>query len=208
VSEEQGPDSGPLTTVTHARLRVAQGDFAGARRVLEALLVRRPGDAEVQKLIRSLPGTAGPAAIAEALRAWLARIPGFGPEADTDGDAMVLDDVLSRVHEVVDGIDSVFVVGMDGMIVAGSPSSDASAWEWIVASYAGIVRKLGDANREGELDPPTELVVGSDKAVLVFRQVTPEYGLLAAVDPDSGALGRTRFELRKAAVHLVPELAD
>jgi predicted regulator of Ras-like GTPase activity (Roadblock/LC7/MglB family) len=219
--EQQPPIVGPLATVTHARLRAGQGDFAGARRILEEVLAGRPDDAEALRLLESLaPPASGAHAAAAAprrpaapdpspaavLRRWLECLAPAAGAADGDNE-MMLDDALSRIQEVVEGVEAVFVVGMDGMIVAGAPGSDASAWEWIVASYAGVMKKLADANREGNLDPPHELVVGSDKAVLVFRQVTAEYGLLAALDPDAGALGRTRFELRKAAVNLAPELA-
>lgn len=45
-----------LATVTHARLRAAQGDVAGARRVLETVLARRPDDAEARALLARLSG--------------------------------------------------------------------------------------------------------------------------------------------------------
>ena len=50
-----------LLTVTHARLRAEQGDSAGAVRILEELLARRPGDVEARELLAALPGGAGPA---------------------------------------------------------------------------------------------------------------------------------------------------
>jgi hypothetical protein len=44
-----------LQTVTHARLRALQGDPAGAVRILEAVLARRPEDAAARELLRNLP---------------------------------------------------------------------------------------------------------------------------------------------------------
>ena len=44
-----------LQTVTHARLRALQGDPAGAVRILEAVLARRPEDGEARELLRNLP---------------------------------------------------------------------------------------------------------------------------------------------------------
>ena len=41
-------------TVTHARLRATQGDRSGARRLLRALLLRRPRDGEARALLRAL----------------------------------------------------------------------------------------------------------------------------------------------------------
>jgi uncharacterized protein (DUF2267 family) len=45
-----------LETVTHARLRAEQGDAKGAVRILQAVLARRPGDAEARELLAKLPG--------------------------------------------------------------------------------------------------------------------------------------------------------
>lgn len=53
-----GPEkmpAGPIT-VTHARIRLEQGDPVGARRLLEEFLARNPGDPEAQALLLHLPG--------------------------------------------------------------------------------------------------------------------------------------------------------
>jgi hypothetical protein len=42
---------------------------------------------------------------------------------------------------------------------------------------------------------------------LIFRAVTPDYGLLAVLGQD-GLTGRARYELLRAAVELEPELLD
>ena len=47
-----------LLTVTHARVRIAQGDFAGARRVLRELLGERPGNLEASRLLEEIGGRA------------------------------------------------------------------------------------------------------------------------------------------------------
>jgi uncharacterized protein HemY len=47
---------GPLTTLTHARLRALQGDAAAARRILTAILERTPEDVEAQTLLAELAG--------------------------------------------------------------------------------------------------------------------------------------------------------
>jgi hypothetical protein len=44
-----------LETVTHARLRAQQGDRAGALRILQTVLGRRPGDSEAEALLADLP---------------------------------------------------------------------------------------------------------------------------------------------------------
>lgn len=47
---------GALATVTHARLRAAQGDKSTARRILLAVLSCRPDDAEARALLARLDG--------------------------------------------------------------------------------------------------------------------------------------------------------
>jgi uncharacterized protein HemY len=59
-----------IATVTHARVRAAQGDVAGALRVLRSLLTASPGDPEARKLHDAL---LRPHAAAR-LRAWIERV--------------------------------------------------------------------------------------------------------------------------------------
>ena len=238
----EGPRDKPLTTLTHARLRVEQGDLAGAREILDRLLAVRPNDAEARHLLRSLRGGPSgraeepvepvprppeardparladrfrrqlggrgeerPAGRVEVLREWIGRI--VGPAGGCEErEAEMLDQVLERVNETVSGSRAVLLVGMDGVIAAACSAEGVSSWEWIAASYTELLRQAGSANREARMDPPTELLVASPSAILVFRQVTPEYALLAALDPESGSLGRARYELRKASDQLLPEL--
>ncbi len=63
-------------TCTNARLRVAQGDAAGARRVLALVLERDPTHPEAQRLLAALPAATAEARgrRIERLARWLARI--------------------------------------------------------------------------------------------------------------------------------------
>jgi hypothetical protein len=64
-----GPDA--LATLTHARLRAEQGDVRGARRLLRAIVARRPDDERARELLARLGDRAGRV---RRLEAWLARI--------------------------------------------------------------------------------------------------------------------------------------
>jgi len=46
------------TTLTHARLRAAQGDVSGARRIAQRILSRDPGDSGARRLLDGLDGQA------------------------------------------------------------------------------------------------------------------------------------------------------
>lgn len=60
-----------IATVTHARVRAAQGDLAGARRVLMEILRHTPDHVEAQELLLRFAGRGDPAPVAtppESLR--------------------------------------------------------------------------------------------------------------------------------------------
>ena len=118
----------------------------------------------------------------------------------------MLDETLATLLGSIQGARAALLLGMDGMIVAGEGDAADLSWELVVASYADLLRRIGAANREAGIDDPAELIVAASNATLVLRAVTPEYALLVALGP-GGSLGRARFELRKAASRVQPELA-
>jgi predicted regulator of Ras-like GTPase activity (Roadblock/LC7/MglB family) len=117
----------------------------------------------------------------------------------------MLEETLERAAGVVEGIRGIWLIGMDGVPVAGCGDPGDFPVEFIHASYADLLKKAGNANREAELEPPAELMVTGSDMRLVMRAVTPEYGLVAVLAPD-GNLGRMRYELLKASLDLEPEL--
>jgi hypothetical protein len=90
------------------------------------------------------------------------------------------------------------------MLVAGGGESGPS-WELIGAATADLVRKSAAAHREAGLAPAAELSWGGGWGALLYRAVTPEYGLLLALTAE-GEAGRARWLLRRAAARLLPEL--
>jgi predicted regulator of Ras-like GTPase activity (Roadblock/LC7/MglB family) len=97
------------------------------------------------------------------------------------------------------------LVDGDGMVVAAAGDGPREALELIAASYMDLARRAAYANREGDLEPPSEMTVAGPSGAILYQAITGDYGLLAALDPE-GLAGRARFELRKLAVRLVPEL--
>jgi predicted regulator of Ras-like GTPase activity (Roadblock/LC7/MglB family) len=117
----------------------------------------------------------------------------------------VFDEILRQVLEHVDGASCVLLAGRDGMVVAavvrdGGPSPDALA-----AAMAELLRKADSASRDAALGPTGELTVGGVDGQVVLREVTSGYLLATSLSPQ-GSVGRARFELRKAATVLEPEL--
>jgi hypothetical protein len=55
-----------VDTLTHARVRAAQGDVAGARRILVAMLARDPEDPGARRLLADLAGSIDRDRVADA----------------------------------------------------------------------------------------------------------------------------------------------
>lgn len=117
----------------------------------------------------------------------------------------MLDDVLKELLERVEGCRAAFLLGLDGMIIAGSGEGGREAWELAAASYADLTRRAAGMNEEAGLGVPVELVVGSASGTLAMRMVRSDCAILVALAP-GGSLGRARFELRKASERLQSEL--
>jgi predicted regulator of Ras-like GTPase activity (Roadblock/LC7/MglB family) len=117
----------------------------------------------------------------------------------------VLDDTLAGLLEVVGGARAAIVMGTDGMIVASAGEPLGAGLDVVAACWADLDRRTRLASSESGLGEPAELITSSDAGSVVLRRVTPDYGILLLLAP-GGSLGRARFELRKAASRIRPEL--
>lgn len=118
----------------------------------------------------------------------------------------MLDDALKGIRESVVGARAVWLVGLDGMAVAGSVEPGHPAPDDLAAAFADLFRKVGTAGSDVGRASPRELIVGDEEGWVVLRLVNPEYALLGVLARD-GSLGRLRYEFRKGSVALAPELA-
>ena len=117
----------------------------------------------------------------------------------------MFDDVLHDLLARLEGARCVLLAGLDGMIVAAAVTRGAPAPDAVAASLVDLFRKVSAAHRDAGLAPPSEFTSGGEGGQAAMRAVTEDYVLIAVLEDASG-LGRTRFELRKAAVAIQPEL--
>ena len=117
----------------------------------------------------------------------------------------MFDEVLRDTLDRIEGARCVLLAGVDGMIVAAAVSEGGPAPDAVAASLVDLFRKASVAHRDAGLTPPAEFTSGGAKEQAALRQVTDEYVLVAVLDGVQG-LGRARFELRKAAATIHPEL--
>jgi predicted regulator of Ras-like GTPase activity (Roadblock/LC7/MglB family) len=117
----------------------------------------------------------------------------------------MFNEVLNGVLTGIEGARCVLLSGRDGVVVASAVSPDGPAPDVVAASLADLFRRVAAAHRDAGFDPPTEFTSGGPSGQAAMRAVTGQYLLVAIVD-GTGSLGRARFELRKAAAALEPEL--
>jgi predicted regulator of Ras-like GTPase activity (Roadblock/LC7/MglB family) len=117
----------------------------------------------------------------------------------------VFDEVLRRVIDGLDDAQCVVLVGTDGVVVAAASRDGGPPPDVIAASAADLFRKVGSVRRDEGFGGTDEVAAGGDRGHIVLREVVPGY-LLAASLAAGRSLGRARFELRKAAADLEPEL--
>jgi len=118
----------------------------------------------------------------------------------------MLDEVLKRVLTDVEGAQCVLLTSFDGMVVASAVTSNGPVPEVVAASLADLYRRVGLAHGDAGLAPPKEFTAGGPSVQSALRAVTPQYLLVAVLD-GIASLGRTRFELRRAAAALEIELS-
>ena len=116
----------------------------------------------------------------------------------------MFDEVLLALRSGLPGARAALLVGADGMLVAGG-GEEGPSWELIGAATADLVRRSAAAHREAGLAPAAELTWGGLSGTLLYRAVTPEYGLLLALGAGAET-GRARWLLRRTAARLLPEL--
>ena len=118
----------------------------------------------------------------------------------------MLDDILKNVVDSQRGLRALVLVDRDGMLVSVAGQVGNGALEVLAASYTDIARRVESIHGEAELQAPAELTAMGPEGTVLHHQVTPDYGVIAVLDPDA-TLGRIRYEIRKIAGRLIPELA-
>ena len=118
---------------------------------------------------------------------------------------MVFTERLQKIMGIVEGTRAVAIIGRDGIPVERIAGSEEPNLDLATAQFTDIAKRLQAANEELEAGALHEMIEKTDRYVALLRAITPEYFLLLILSPE-GSLGRARFELRKAAADLHPEL--
>jgi len=118
----------------------------------------------------------------------------------------MLDEVLRDMAERSPGFRGAAVVGMDGVPLVKRAAPEGPDLELCAAEYSTLLRTLIGLSVHEGAGPLLGLCTRTEAWSLLVEQITDDYFVLLLVSPGPGQ-GRGRYELRKAALRLLPELS-
>jgi predicted regulator of Ras-like GTPase activity (Roadblock/LC7/MglB family) len=111
-----------------------------------------------------------------------------------------LKDIADRLEEV----DGVLLMGMDGLPIEKVIRNDSLNIEALTAEFTTVIKLTNLTTAEVDAGRLDEVIILSDKMILLTKSITSEYFLLMILS-HGGNLGRARFELKKAKYVLEKE---
>jgi predicted regulator of Ras-like GTPase activity (Roadblock/LC7/MglB family) len=118
-------------------------------------------------------------------------------------------DFKAALQEMVDSVDGSIgagLVGLDGLVIDQVSVNRDFDITVVGAEYATIVKNSLNAARNFGLGKTEEIMVSTEKALMIMMTVGDEYFVALALALD-GNLGRGRLELKKQASKLGEALA-
>lgn len=97
------------------------------------------------------------------------------------------------------------IVGMDGIIVEEKLVDSQIDLASVGAEYSSILKDISKVSDSLKFGDVKEVVVFTDKAIVLLKGINKEYFILFAIRPD-GNIGKGRFLLRREMPRLEKEL--
>jgi predicted regulator of Ras-like GTPase activity (Roadblock/LC7/MglB family) len=115
---------------------------------------------------------------------------------------------LETIVANTDGAFGALIMGTDGIAVEKvlKPEARDLNLDVAVAEFTTLIRSSQRTGVDTGLGGLRELIVSLEGASILMRLFTKDYFVVLAIGPD-GNLGRGRYELRKAELHLSKEFA-
>jgi predicted regulator of Ras-like GTPase activity (Roadblock/LC7/MglB family) len=114
--------------------------------------------------------------------------------------AITLKDIADRLNDV----ECIFLMGIDGLPIEKVIRNESLNVELLIAEFTGILRNTAQTSTEVEAGNLDELIVMTDRLILLLKSITPEYFIMLIL-PEGANIGRARFELKKARYVLEKE---
>ena len=117
---------------------------------------------------------------------------------------MSFSDVLEKIGERLEGVQGSVVIGDDGIVVERHVVDPEFDSELASVEVVGGCRDLKRAMERVEAGEVEEIALVTERSKVLIRTLSPGYYLVLLLTPES-SLGRSRYELKKAAYALAPE---
>lgn len=118
---------------------------------------------------------------------------------------MSIGEILKSVVGSLDESRGIAVIGMDGILVEEQKKDGELDLQTLGAEFGALLKSAEAAVETLGASQAGELILTTDNAILIVRQVNPEYFLLLVARPDCN-IGKGRFLLRRFGELLKKEL--
>jgi predicted regulator of Ras-like GTPase activity (Roadblock/LC7/MglB family) len=114
--------------------------------------------------------------------------------------AVTLKDIANKL----DDLECIMLVGTDGLPIEKVVRKETLNVELLVAEFTTILRNTAHTATEVEAGGLDELILVTERVVVLIKAITTEYFLMIILGEDAN-IGRARFELKKAKYILEKE---
>ncbi len=114
--------------------------------------------------------------------------------------------ILSRIPELGGDVLGLALVSLDGIAIEKISVDPDLHFDTMIAEFTDRMKKTMQASGEMGTGAAQEMVVFTDRAVVILRSVHEDYYILCAAPPD-GFHGRIRHAIRVTIPELARELA-
>lgn len=112
---------------------------------------------------------------------------------------------LRRVTNNLKDSKGIALVGMDGIVVEEHKKDPTLDLQSLGAEYSSMMREVQKTSAALQMGDAREVSVLTDKAIVITRQISPEYFLVLVVESE-GNFGKGRFLMRKEIASIEKEL--
>ena len=113
-------------------------------------------------------------------------------------------ETLREIASKVENTHCVLLMGMDGLPIEKVVINDSLNIDLLTAEFTTVLRLTNHTTAEVNAGTLDEVIILSDRIVLLTKSITSEYLLLMILSQDSN-IGKARFELKKAKYALEKE---
>ena len=114
--------------------------------------------------------------------------------------------ILSRIPERGGDVLGLALVSLDGIAIEKLSVDPGLNFDTLIAEFTDRMKKTIQASADMGTGSAQEMVLFTDRAVVILRNVHEDYYILCAARPD-GFHGRVRHAIRMAIPELAQELA-